>query len=80
MPRKDWPNKRQKLEELAEEHDCTVSEFLAERNFSATTVPGICMRQGCRFIEEYEPDQTEGWCPECGTNSVCSVLVLAGFI
>lgn len=79
MARKEWPNKKEKLEDLADEYGWTVDELFAEESFDGTA-PGICMRRGCRFVEDYEPDQEEGWCPECQTNSVCSVLVLAGLI
>jgi hypothetical protein len=41
-------------------------------------VPAICMREGCSYICEMEPDQTRGWCPECEANSMKSALVLAG--
>ena len=40
----------------------------------------VCMNVGCNWIEDYEPDQTEGWCENCDDNSMVSVLVLAGMI
>ena len=43
-------------------------------------LPAICMSDGCDYTAEMEPDQDRGWCEVCGTNTVTSALVLAGFI
>ena len=42
--------------------------------------PGICMNNDCDSVYHYEPDQTEGYCEECGTNSVVSYqeLLISG--
>ena len=42
--------------------------------------PGICVRQGCDYTCQVEPDQDMGWCEECRTQTVQSVLVLPGLI
>ncbi len=42
--------------------------------------PGICMNPGCHYTVEVEPDQREGWCDECGTDTVKSALILAEMI
>jgi hypothetical protein len=42
--------------------------------------PSICMNEDCNYTCEMEPDQEEGWCDECRTNSVMSGLVLAELI
>ena len=47
---------------------------------SDSVAPGICVREGCSYTCEAEPDQNAGWCEECGGQSVCSALVLAGVI
>jgi len=40
----------------------------------------ICMNPDCSYTEDLEPDQEEGWCEECSTNSMKSGLILAGVI
>lgn len=42
--------------------------------------PGICMNEGCSYSTEVEPDQTQGYCEECETQTVKSFseLVLEG--
>jgi hypothetical protein len=44
-----------------------------------SAAPGLCQDCGA-LIYEIEPDSDEGWCPECGANTVTSVLVLAGVL
>lgn len=67
---------RHKLEQLAEEYGYHVEEFLEEKR-KEELVPGICIRRGCFFIEEYGPEEDAGHCDECGTATVVSGLVLA---
>lgn len=45
-----------------------------------SVAPGICMNDGCDYITEVEPDQSEGYCENCDTCTVTSALVLAGAI
>jgi hypothetical protein len=40
----------------------------------------VRLNEGCDYTAEMEPDQTQGWCEACGTNTVASALVLAGLI
>ena len=40
----------------------------------------ICMNPECSYTDDLEPDQREGWCPECRTNTMTSGLVLAGIV
>ena len=40
----------------------------------------ICMNPECSYTEDLEPDQEEGWCPECNSNTMKSGLILAGII
>lgn len=68
-----------KLQEIANVYGMSVAEFL-DSHALEDVVPGICMNEGCDFVIEYEPDQKEGWCEECGTNSVTSALVLGGIL
>jgi hypothetical protein len=45
-----------------------------------SVAPGICMNPGCNYSCAVEPDQDQGWCEACDTNTVTSALVLAGLI
>lgn len=40
----------------------------------------ICMNDGCEYTAEMEPDQSAGWCDECNTTTMKSVMVLGGVI
>lgn len=68
-----------KLDRLASIWGMSVTEFI-ETYALDEVVPGICMNPDCDYAAEYEPDQREGWCEECGTQSVRSGIVLAGLI
>lgn len=41
---------------------------------------GICMNPGCDYTDQVEPDCDSGWCEECSTPTVSSVLVLMDLI
>lgn len=69
----------EKLIDLLDSEGMQEEEFLDEYGFSAV-VPGICLTPGCSYVTNVEPDQAEGWCELCGTQTVCSGLVLAGVI
>jgi hypothetical protein len=40
----------------------------------------ICINPDCDETCTMEPDQDAGWCESCQTNSVKSILILAGLI
>ncbi len=69
-----------KLEKLAAMEGYDDVDQLFECRALDSTVPGICMEQGCDFTADYEPDQDQGWCECCDKNTVKSALVIAGFI
>lgn len=69
-----------KFDTLLDSYGCTdMLDFMEEYSLNGC-VPGICLNDGCDYTTEYEPDQGNGWCELCGTNSVCSGLVLLGVI
>ena len=68
-----------KLDDLAKAHNMTVEDMLAEATFDSVA-KGICTNPGCDYTRNVEPDQSEGYCEECGTTTVSSCLVLAGLI
>lgn len=53
---------------------------MLEAYMTDSVCPGICVTPGCGYTCETEPDQTEGYCELCETNTVKSCLILAGII
>ena len=56
----------------------TVDELLEARGMDSV-MPAICTKCGSGGYE-YEPDCRDGWCDECDSNSVQSLLVLMEII
>ena len=72
--------KRPKLEQLAEIEGFPSVDAMIEAAATDSVCPAICTAEGCDYTAEMEPDQREGWCEACGTNTVASALVLSGLI
>ena len=70
----------EKLTQLAELEGYTDEMDMLQEASCDSVVPSICVNQGCDYTTGMEPDQDEGWCEECETNTVKSCLVLAGII
>ena len=68
-----------KIKQLAESEGMTVDELLEEASFDSVVI-GICTNKGCDYTTEVEPDQDQGWCECCETNTVASPLILLGVI
>jgi hypothetical protein len=71
---------RSKLDQLVDSEGYDSLDDLLAATISDSVSPAICMNEGCDYTTEMEPDQDRGWCEACGTNTVASALVLAGFI
>lgn len=56
-----------------------LSEVIGSCAFDSV-VEGICMNPGCDATYQCEPDARSNWCEICDSQSVKSVLVLAGII
>lgn len=56
-----------------------VEEFIRSA-VGDSNCPGICMNEDCHYTTGVEPDQDEGWCEDCHTNTVKSGLKLAGLV
>ena len=69
-----------KLDRLVEIEGYDSLDDLLPVAVADSVCPAICMNDGCDYTAEMEPDQDRGWCESCGTNTVASVLVLAGII
>jgi hypothetical protein len=57
----------------------TIGDLLA-LTVADSVCPAICMTEGCDYIAPLESDQEEGYCENCGSNTMVSVLVLAELI
>ncbi len=73
-------SRKNKLQHLAEIEGFDDVMDLCESAMADSVVSGICINPGCDYTCEVEPDQREGWCEECGTNTVVSCLVLGGIV
>ena len=67
------------LKELADSYGVDIYTLLENATFDGTAA-SICTNDGCGYTTDYEPDQDQGWCEICETNTVKSCLVLAGMI
>lgn len=59
-----------------------IEDFMQE-TMHESIVPAICMNKDCDYVSYYEPDQTEGWCEECHTQSCMSgheILFAGGMV
>ena len=72
--------RRAKLDQLIELEGCAGLDELLEAAALDSVSPAICTNDGCNYTAEMEPDQEQGYCEFCGTNTVVSALVLAGLI
>ena len=70
--------KKDKLVLLAQIEGYDSVDAMLEANVIDSVVPGICLV--CNYTTEVEPDQREGWCEECESNTVQSCLILADII
>ncbi len=70
-----------KLKQLAgiEGYQDDIYKMLEDATFDRFDF-GICRNDGCDYTTRIEPDQDEGWCGACETNTVASALVLGDLI
>ena len=68
------------LKRLVEASGFDTIEQLLESTVVDSVSPAICVNAGCDYTTEMEPDQREGYCEICGTNTVQAALVLAGMV
>ena len=82
MPK--FPDLNKSLREVKIEALCEIEgesrEKLMERAVFDGVSAGICVNKDCDFTTEIEPDSDSGWCEECSTNTIWSILMLAGII
>ena len=66
-----------KLQSLAAQEGVAIQDMLEKASFDSLA-PCICMV--CSATDELEPDQREGYCTECGNQTMVSCLVLANLV
>jgi len=66
----------EKLQTLAENEGYDESMQLVEENVVSSAPAGICVVDGCEYSTNVEPDQRQGYCESCGTNTVVSLIEL----
>ena len=69
-----------KLRMLVETEGFSNLQALLAATITDSVCPAICTTENCSYTCEMEPDQNQGWCDECGKNTVQSALILAGLI
>jgi hypothetical protein len=73
-------NKASKLIKVCEAEGFATIDDLVALTVADSMCPAICMTEGCDYIAPMESDQEEGYCENCGSNTMVSVLVLAELI
>ena len=68
-----------KIDVLSQIEGLSVEEMLENSLFDGTS-PAICMNKKCDYTTEMEPDQDQGYCEDCQTNTVKSISILMGVI
>ena len=68
-----------KLKKLSEVEGLSIEEMLEEGTFDSVCW-GICTNEGCEYTTQVEPDQDQGYCENCKTQTVASACILAGII
>ncbi|MGH2506401.1 MAG: hypothetical protein ACRDHZ_03145 [Ktedonobacteraceae bacterium] len=80
MPDVSPAKQRAKLKKLIEIEGFESEDALLAAAVADSVCPAICLNDGCDYTCEMEPDQTQGYCEVCGTNSMASALILSGLI
>jgi hypothetical protein len=69
-----------KLVKVCEAEGFATVDDLIALSVADSVCAAICMTEGCDYIAPMESDQEEGYCDNCGGNTMVSVLVLADLI
>jgi hypothetical protein len=72
--------RKAKLVKLLAIEGYASTEAFAEAFVSDSVCPAICMDDDCDHTTELEPDQDQGYCDECHTNTMTSGLLLMGLV
>jgi hypothetical protein len=80
MPALTKAERQAKLQRLAKLLGFQTVDEMFDAAVSDTACPGICVNPWCEYVATVAPDEREGYCPNDGTNTVPSALVLAGLL
>ena len=69
-----------KLIQLAEIEGFSDPLDFVEAYHTDGIVPAICMNRHCEATADLEPDMRNGRCEACGTPTMRSGLIIAGFV
>jgi len=69
-----------KLNQLCDDYGFEDVEDLLASAVCDSVCPGICVNPNCNYSTNVEPDCEQGWCEECGKQTVVSGMILAGVI
>lgn len=56
-----------------------ITEVILENEMDSV-YEGFCTNDGCEYTTDVEPDCQKGYCENCDTNTVVSILIAAGMI
>jgi hypothetical protein len=73
-------HREKKLRKLAELLGFKTIDEMFDAAVTDTASPGICINPSCEYVARVAPDEQAGYCPNDGTNTVQSALILAGAI
>jgi len=69
-----------KVTTLAQIEGFDSIDDLLEAYIVDSVCPGICSNPDCDYTIEVEPDCRDGYCEECGTQTVQSAMILMKII
>lgn len=69
-----------KAQQLAESEGYDDPFKMMEECHLDSVIMGICMNPDCEYTTQVEPDCYDGYCEECETQTVKSLLILEGVI
>jgi len=69
-----------KLVKVCEAEGFATVDDLIALSVADSVCPAICMMERCDHVAPMESDQENGYCEECSSNTMVSVLVLVGLI
>lgn len=73
-------SRKEKIKTLVEIEGYDNLDDLLDDCGHDSVVPGICVNNDCDYTTEVEPDCSSGYCEECDTQSVRSILILLNLI
>jgi hypothetical protein len=67
--------RQEKLAKLLAAEGYDTLEELAAAILNDSVSPAICIEPDCDHVAEMEPDQDQGYCENCGKNTVVAALI-----